>query len=566
MVDPFEMTLDALYNFKQNASYHIQDSIDNIKTNPLFIETVDNITTLNHKIIDNKNKILSSIGIQSYQNAGLTENSDFYLTVDNTQSSNNQYFFKNISQLKSFIQNNKFLSLIFFGTAAFSLTLFYNRFLYPKILSDLPSVSSNSIITRKANKLDNGIRTDVIIIIGSPVESLIRMIARDLEKRGFVIYITAINDNELNYIKNENSTDIRPLKIGNLSSLEDLKLSLSKFNSFINSFQSQSHSINKNNNSNNNNNTNNNSNSFFLYKIMGVLVIPDLYYSIGPIENSSLKNWNNQINTKLLMPLTLLSNGFLNILRNNYNIINDSIKKANNSSSLFLSPSYYSKSKVILLTPSIISSINLPFHSLESICLNSLKILILSLSRELSNSYKNNIQFINLNLGSFDISSNSNSSININSKFINNRVNAELLSWNSNNINNNNIDSDEIDNFKKRYITNFKKISKKIVPINFFIKKNTSLRFLHYKLFDLLYNDIDGSITDHIINSIKTNSKDKTIYKKKMKLNYKSDVQTYYSGKGARIYVYLGNIFPNSLISWFLGFYSIKNYIYSLIF
>lgn len=50
-----------------------------------------------------------------------------------------------------------------------------------------------------------------IVVAGSPHEPMTRSIASDLERRGFIVYITVSSQEEEHIVRSENRVDILPL-------------------------------------------------------------------------------------------------------------------------------------------------------------------------------------------------------------------------------------------------------------------------------------------------------------------------------------------------------------------
>ena len=54
---------------------------------------------------------------------------------------------------------------------------------------------------RRVPKLANGARRDVVLVVGSPTEPLTRLICLDFEKRGFIVYLTLLEANDVRYVE-----------------------------------------------------------------------------------------------------------------------------------------------------------------------------------------------------------------------------------------------------------------------------------------------------------------------------------------------------------------------------
>lgn len=66
---------------------------------------------------------------------------------------------------------------------------------------------------RRAKRAVNGARVEVVVIAGSPTELVVRSLALDLERRGFIVFIICSDVGEEVLVQNEARSDIRPLMI-----------------------------------------------------------------------------------------------------------------------------------------------------------------------------------------------------------------------------------------------------------------------------------------------------------------------------------------------------------------
>jgi len=66
---------------------------------------------------------------------------------------------------------------------------------------------------RRAKKASNGARLEVVVIAGSPSEPIVRSIALDLERRGFIVYIVCNTIEEEGLVQSEKRQDIKPLML-----------------------------------------------------------------------------------------------------------------------------------------------------------------------------------------------------------------------------------------------------------------------------------------------------------------------------------------------------------------
>jgi len=67
--------------------------------------------------------------------------------------------------------------------------------------------------TRKARRLRNGGRSEVVVIAGSPTLPLTRSLALDMERKGFIVYIVCNSMDDELLVQNLARPDIRPLTI-----------------------------------------------------------------------------------------------------------------------------------------------------------------------------------------------------------------------------------------------------------------------------------------------------------------------------------------------------------------
>lgn len=67
--------------------------------------------------------------------------------------------------------------------------------------------------TRRARRATNGARLEVVVIAGSPNLPVTRSLSLDLERRGFIVYITCSTIDDEVVVQNLSRLDIRPLSI-----------------------------------------------------------------------------------------------------------------------------------------------------------------------------------------------------------------------------------------------------------------------------------------------------------------------------------------------------------------
>jgi hypothetical protein len=229
---------------------------------------------------------------------------------------------------------------------------------------------------RRAPKLANGARREVVLIIGSPTEPLTRLIALDFEKRGFIVYLTILDSKDFKYVESNPITD----DINYLNLTDSFESQISKFQHLLElpviPFPgAAAHTL----------------------KLASVIFAPSLYFPVGPIENMSIATWS-RITDRLLLYLRLMSSGLIQLIRNQ-------------------------RSSTILINANIISSLSMPYHAPETIFQNTLKHLFTTLRREIS---QHGLSVTQVRLGNLHISTQNASS----GSKISNMVNSEIRSWN----------------------------------------------------------------------------------------------------------------------------------------
>lgn len=72
----------------------------------------------------------------------------------------------------------------------------------------------NQLLQRKkrgAKRASNGARKEIVVIAGSARDALTRCVALDLERRGFIVYVTVSSHEDENVLHGERREDIRTL-------------------------------------------------------------------------------------------------------------------------------------------------------------------------------------------------------------------------------------------------------------------------------------------------------------------------------------------------------------------
>ena len=75
---------------------------------------------------------------------------------------------------------------------------------------------------RRAKRSKNGAKTEVVIVVGSPLAPLTRSLSLDLERRGFIVYVPTSTAAEEQLIESEAKGDIRAMNL-DLTSVRTLR-------------------------------------------------------------------------------------------------------------------------------------------------------------------------------------------------------------------------------------------------------------------------------------------------------------------------------------------------------
>ncbi|KAF1942577.1 DUF1776-domain-containing protein [Clathrospora elynae] len=209
---------------------------------------------------------------------------------------------------------------------------------------------------RRARRASNGARREVVVLAGPPNSPIIRSLSLDLERRGFIVYIVCSNMDEEQQVLSESRADVRPLHLdivdtmGTQDAIERFKELLTKPHVAFSG--ASPHNLN----------------------LRGVILVPDLIYPTGPIETVSPELWSDALNAKILCTIAVAQ--------------------------ALLPTVCEFKSRVLMLTPSIIASLRPPFHSVETTIVSALEGFLASLRAELGTL---GIEVVQFHLGTFDL-------------------------------------------------------------------------------------------------------------------------------------------------------------------
>lgn len=435
--DPIHILMDKFYDLKADTQAVVNSAMNQIQDSvPL------KKITENGQLRSLGQKIFGSFGNAADAIKGL-DPSDFNMVVKKSPPGVWQ-------RISDWIASHKVLTTIF-AVSVTSGTFYY---LYKINVGDISGPSFLRLRRKRlAKKAANGGRVEVVVIAGSPAEPLTRTIATDLSRRGYIIYWTTSSAEEEELVLRERSDDIRPLPI-KAHDIASVRSSIKALANVLNvpatAFPGAIP---------------------HMLTLAGLILVPDLYYPAGPVESIRVDTWSDLVNSKILGPVFLLSNGLLDLVRTH-------------------------QSRVLLISPTIMGSLNPGYHAAEGMITSALTSLSLSLSRELQ---PQGIPFVHIRMGSFDVSHGSKQ----HERQVQNAVRADILSW--------------PENLRALYSRQYQATSALQTRAK---SLGSPLRTLNHTVFDAL--------------------------------NARKPSRVYYAGKGSYLYHVLPKYLPESFVTWML--------------
>ncbi|KAI1392970.1 DUF1776-domain-containing protein [Hypoxylon trugodes] len=218
--------------------------------------------------------------------------------------------------------------------------------------------------TRRAKRARNGGRLEVVVIAGSPTLPLTKSLSLDMERRGFIVYVVCNTIEDEVTVQSLSRPDIKPLGI-DITDPTAAGQSIERFAAFLQAPHAPVPRAKPN-----------------YLTLKAVILIPSLNYQTSPIATIPPSSFADLFNTHLLHPILTIQS-FLPLLTSK------------------ITP-YGEKSatpRVLVFTPSIISSINPPFHAPEATVCSALSAFTEVLTAELR---PLSIPVTHIQLGTFD--------------------------------------------------------------------------------------------------------------------------------------------------------------------
>lgn len=196
-----------------------------------------------------------------------------------------------------------------------------------------------------------------IVLAGPPNSPIIKSLSLDLERRGFIVYIVCSDMEEEQLVHGESRADVRPLHL-DVADVLGTQEAMERFHHMLVrphvAFSGASpHNL----------------------HFRGLVLVPDLIYPAGPIETIGPELYSDALNAKVLNTIAVTQ--------------------------AFLPTVSEFKARVLMCTPSIVASLQPPFHSVETAVVSALEGFTSSLRGELGTLGIDVCQF---RLGTFDCS------------------------------------------------------------------------------------------------------------------------------------------------------------------
>ncbi|KAI1160004.1 hypothetical protein F5B18DRAFT_676522 [Nemania serpens] len=229
--------------------------------------------------------------------------------------------------------------------------------------------------SRRAKRARNGGRLEVVVIAGSPSLPLTKSIALDLERRGYIVYVVCNTIEDEVMVQSLSRPDIRGLSI-DINDPTHAGVSIERFATFLQTPHAPVPRAKPN-----------------YLTLISVILIPSLHYQTSPIATIPPSSFADLFNTHLLQPILTIQT-FLPLLTSRLTLPPLPSTQASNTEKVVPRTP-----KVLVFTPSIVSSINPPFHAPEATVCSALSAFTEVLTAELR---PLQIPVTHLQLGTFD--------------------------------------------------------------------------------------------------------------------------------------------------------------------
>ncbi|KAI1823244.1 DUF1776-domain-containing protein [Xylaria intraflava] len=229
--------------------------------------------------------------------------------------------------------------------------------------------------SRRARRAKNGGRVEVVVIAGSPSLPLTKSLALDLERRGFIVYVVCNTIEDEVTVQSLSRPDIRGFSI-DIADPPSAGASVERFAAFLQTPHAAVPNAKPN-----------------YLTFTSVILIPSLHYQTSPIATIPPSSFADLFNTHLLQPILTIQ-AFLPLLTCRLTPPAPRPAQGNKTEKAEVQTP-----KVLVFTPSIISSINPPFHAPEATVCSALSAFTDVLTAELR---PLGVPVTHLQLGTFD--------------------------------------------------------------------------------------------------------------------------------------------------------------------
>ncbi|KAL8305504.1 hypothetical protein RB597_003700 [Gaeumannomyces tritici] len=238
---------------------------------------------------------------------------------------------------------------------------------------------------RRARRSRNGGRVEVVVIAGKPSLPLVKSLALDLERRGHIVFIVCNSVEEDAIVQSMQRSDIKPLAM-DIADPPLAGASIERFAQYLHAPHPPTSKPKP-----------------IHLSLKAVILVPSVTYQTSPIATIPPSSFADLFHTHLLHPILTIQS-FLPLLTARPSpppVSPATAAGATPAPSPTATSHNQGPPKVIVFTPSIVSSINPPFHAPEATVCSALSAFTEVLTAELR---PLSIPVTHVQLGTFDLS------------------------------------------------------------------------------------------------------------------------------------------------------------------
>lgn len=209
---------------------------------------------------------------------------------------------------------------------------------------------------RHAARASNGSRLQAVLVVGLITDPLTRLVALDLERRGFLVYLTLLSPHETAFAENNGYTDFVYLDTTTGPTPQLLANLAARLQTPVVPFPGAApHTV----------------------RLKGVVVVPGAGACAAPVEATPAAEWSRAL-ARLSLVTELLGAGLVPLLR-----------------------ACGSEPAVVLVLPVVVPALHLPFHACENVLHAAASALFTTLAKEVA---PQGIRVVQLHVGSLALS------------------------------------------------------------------------------------------------------------------------------------------------------------------